>query len=63
MKVCLIRPPIVLSTSNIMTTYTPPIGLAYVAGSLREVGFDLRFIDAVRGLGVLIFRNVYAEGC
>lgn len=47
MKVCLIRPPIVLPAGNIMTTYTPPIGLAYVAGSLREAGFDLCFIDAL----------------
>jgi anaerobic magnesium-protoporphyrin IX monomethyl ester cyclase len=47
MKVCLIRPPIVLPANNIMTTYTPPIGLAYVAGSLREAGFDLCFIDAL----------------
>jgi anaerobic magnesium-protoporphyrin IX monomethyl ester cyclase len=47
MKICLIRPPIVLPASNIMTTYTPPIGLAYVAGSLREAGFELCFIDAL----------------
>jgi radical SAM superfamily enzyme YgiQ (UPF0313 family) len=48
MKICLIRPPILVPAKNILTTYTPPVGLAYVAGSLLEAGFELSFID---GLG------------
>ena len=27
--------------------FTPPLGLAYIAGALRGVGFDIQFIDAV----------------
>lgn len=47
MKVCLIRPPIVVPVKNIMVLYTPPIGLAYVAGAVRAAGFDVTFIDAL----------------
>lgn len=27
--------------------FTPPLGLAYVAGALRDAGFDIQFIDAL----------------
>jgi len=47
MKVCLIRPSIVVPAHNITTMFTPPLGLAYLAGALREAGFDVQFIDAV----------------
>lgn len=47
MKVCLIRPPIVVPAHNITTMFTPPLGLAYLAGALREAGFEVVFIDGV----------------
>ena len=46
-KICLIRPSIVVPAHNITTMFTPPLGLAYVAGALREAGFEVQFIDAV----------------
>ena len=48
MKICLVRPPILVPAANLVITYTPPVGLAYVAGALREAQFELCFID---GLG------------
>ncbi len=47
LKICLIRPSIIVPASNATTMFTPPLGLAYIAGSLREAGFDVQFIDAV----------------
>ena len=47
MKICLIRPSIVVPRGNITSMFTPPLGLAYVAGTLRDAGFDVSFIDAV----------------
>lgn len=47
LKVSLVRPPIVVPASNITTMFTPPLGLAYVAGSLRDAGFDVQLIDGV----------------
>ena len=35
MKICLIRPSIVVPARNITTIFTPPLGMAYVAGALR----------------------------
>ena len=47
MKISLIRPSIVVPAANQTTMMTPPLGLAYVAGSLREAGHHVQFIDAV----------------
>ncbi len=47
MKVCLIRPSIVIPASNQVAMFTPPLGLAYIAGSLRDGGFDVQVIDGV----------------
>jgi len=45
--ICLIRPSIVVPAKNITTMFTPPLGLAYLAGALREAGFAVQMIDAV----------------
>ena len=46
-KICLIRPSIVVPANNATTMFTPPLGLTYVAGALRNAGFQVQFIDAV----------------
>ena len=52
MNICLIRPSIVVPARNITSMFTPPLGLAYVAGTLRDAGHDVTVIDAVgEGLG------------
>ena len=47
-KICLIRPPILVPQYNQTALFTPPLGLAYVAGTLVAAGFDVCAID---GLG------------
>lgn len=47
MKICLIRPPILVPVNNPMALYTPPVGLAYVAGALMAAGHEVQLIDAV----------------
>ena len=47
MKICLIRPSIVVPANNQATMFTPPLGLAYVGGALRQAGFDVTAIDGV----------------
>ena len=48
MFVTLINPPGLKSFSSLqMHTPNPPLGLAYVAASLREAGFGYHVIDAV----------------
>lgn len=46
-KVCLIRPSIVVPANNQTSMFTPPLGLAYVAGTLRAGGHEVSFIDGV----------------
>ncbi len=48
MKICLIRSPIVVPRHNQTALFTPPLGLAYVAGTLLAAGFE---VSAVDGLG------------
>ena len=48
MKTCLIRPPILVPNQNPIVQFTPPLGLAYIAGALKAEGFALQVID---GLG------------
>lgn len=47
LKVALVRPPIIVPASNITTMFTPPLGLAYIAGSLRGAGFAVQLLDGV----------------
>jgi len=47
MKICLIKPSIVVPAHNQTTMFTPPLGLAYVAGTLKHAGFDVCAIDAL----------------
>lgn len=47
MKICLIKPSIVVPAHNQTTMFTPPLGPAHVAGSLRHAGFDVSLIDAL----------------
>jgi len=46
-KVCLIRPPNVVSPLAYTALQVPPIGLAYIAAVLREGGHDVILIDGV----------------
>src|SRR5438128_8216334 len=45
--VCLIRPPGVESFRIGTSTLVPPLGLAYVAGSLEASGCDVHVVDAL----------------
>ena len=46
MKVCLIEPPKFVSLTNFLSTVSmPPIGLAYIAASIREGGHEVCIID------------------
>ena len=47
MKVCLIRPPTIVPVGVFVGSLTPPIGLAYLAGSLRNAGHEVHLIDSV----------------
>ncbi|MHC4267366.1 MAG: B12-binding domain-containing radical SAM protein [Planctomycetota bacterium] len=49
-RVTLIRPPVVISkwgTNAISGTLCPPVGLAYIAGSLRAHGYSVSIVDPV----------------
>ncbi len=48
MKVCLIRLPLVIPRNNMTTMFTPPLGVAYLAGALCDSGHEVQVID---GLG------------
>lgn len=45
--VTLVRPPSIFSQSSVTLNATPPLSLAYLAGSLGAAGIDVRAIDAV----------------
>ena len=47
-KIVLIRPPCLVSTGSISAgLLTPPISLAYLAGSARNNGHEVSIIDAI----------------
>lgn len=47
MKVCLIRPPALIDKYGFAIDPVPPVGLAYIAASVREVGYEVYVIDAI----------------
>ena len=51
MRICLIRPPILVPTWNQAALVTPPLGLAYVAAAVERAGHQVTVIDAV-GLAI-----------
>ena len=46
-NVTLVRPPSIVSAGTTSGFLTPPIGLAYIGGSLRNSGHKVNIIDAV----------------
>ena len=46
-KVALVRPPALMSKGTLQGPLTPPIGPAYLAGSLRAAGHDAIVVDAL----------------
>jgi radical SAM superfamily enzyme YgiQ (UPF0313 family) len=56
-SVVLVRPPVVSSKSSFSAPVTPPLALAYLAGTLRKEGYDVTGIDAI-GLDIESFRIV-----
>ncbi len=56
MKVALVHPPQLISATNAVSTVTmPPLGLAYLCGTLEAAGHAVTVIDAV-GAGLRQFR-------
>ena len=46
-KICLLRLPMIVTRWDNFHSTTPPLGLAYVAGSLLQEGYDVRALDAL----------------
>jgi len=46
MKICLINPPILHKGISFARAATPPLGLAYIAGTLKAKGHTIQVIDA-----------------
>lgn len=47
LKITLIRPPSVIAVGSYIASITPPIGLAYLAGSLTKAGHNVHIVDAI----------------
>ena len=45
--VTLVRPPLLVSRNTLQGPLTPPVGPAYLAGSILEAGQDVTIVDAV----------------
>ena len=45
--ICFVRPPILVPGNSPIVQFTPPIGLAYVAGACVESGFGVAVVDAL----------------
>jgi hypothetical protein len=60
MKVCLIRPPLLVRPHQAGVFELPPLGLAYVAASARAAGHEVTVVDAV---GEAPTRDTLSDGC
>jgi anaerobic magnesium-protoporphyrin IX monomethyl ester cyclase len=47
MKICLIRPSRLVDLRSVSVNPTPPLGLAFIAGSLTDAGHHVTVIDAI----------------
>ena len=47
MKVTIVRPPYLMAAGTLPLPITPPLGVAYVAGSLRAAGHQVTVVDAL----------------
>ena len=47
MKVCLIRPPRCLDKESVVVDNSPALGLAFIAGALKQAGHEITVIDAI----------------
>ena len=47
MKVCLIRPCTITTAEAVGEDAAPPLGVAYLAGALRQAGHDVTIVDAL----------------
>ena len=47
MKICLVRPPSIINPAAYIGSLTPPIGLAYIAATLREAGHRVELVDGI----------------
>src|SRR5580698_8061618 len=47
MNICLIRPPMLLRMFSTVINPSPPLGLAFIAGTLRNNGHKVTIIDAI----------------
>jgi len=65
-KVCLVRVPSLFAAGALTLSATPPIGLAYVAASVRAAGHDVKFIDAIGEAVQQVYyfgrKNLYVNG-
>jgi anaerobic magnesium-protoporphyrin IX monomethyl ester cyclase len=55
MRVCLVRPPSIISPTAYAGSLAPPVGLAYIASSLRAAGHQ---VDVIDGVGANPMRNL-----
>src|SRR3990167_4888322 len=65
MKICLVRPPSIINPVAYIGSLTPPIGLAYIAASLRKAGHAVLIVDAIGENptnSVLISENLILRG-
>lgn len=47
MKIALVQPPALVAVDNYSTITLPPLGIAYIAGYMRQHGHEVTIVDAV----------------